>query len=71
MAESPYSDYLGDGVYVREDGWHVWLVTFDGYRETNKVALDPDVLESFLKYIEKRKKRIEEMMAKAVGEGKD
>jgi hypothetical protein len=39
--------YLGDGVYVSQDGYHVWLYTDNGIRVSNKIALDARVLEAF------------------------
>ena len=46
-------EYLGDGLYAEFDGDQVWLFTHDGYQRTNEVALEPGVLESFLKYVER------------------
>lgn len=41
--------YLGDGVYVYVEtgGDLIWLYTSDGMRETNRIALEPEVLEAF------------------------
>lgn len=39
--------YLGDAVYVEHDGYQVWLVTTDGIRDTNSIALEPSVLAAF------------------------
>jgi len=44
--------YLGDGAYVAHDGYHVWLITWDGIRVGNKIALDPHVRASLIRYIE-------------------
>lgn len=41
--------YLGDGLYVRHDGWQYWLFTQQG----NEVALEPSVLNAFFQYVEK------------------
>lgn len=40
--------YLGDGVYVRNDGYHIILIT-DG----NTIYLDSGVLTGLLAYVEK------------------
>lgn len=37
--------YLGDGVYVGHDGYQTWIVTFDGIRVTNQVALEPGMVQ--------------------------
>ena len=54
-------EYIGDGAYVRYDGYSIWLTTEDGYTETNKVCLEPSVLRSFLEYV----KRVKEMNSDA------
>jgi hypothetical protein len=43
--------YLGDGVYVGRDGYHVWLLVHDGTKTTNAIALDPNVLNSLALWI--------------------
>lgn len=43
--------YLGDGVYCGFDGFHVWVWTSDGVRESPAIAFDPDVIESFNAYV--------------------
>lgn len=47
--------YLGDGVYVGVEQNMIWLYTSDGYEVTNKIALEPIVLEAFNIYQEKLK----------------
>jgi hypothetical protein len=46
-------EYLGDGLYARHDGYQFWLSAEDGIRVTNEVALEPDVLHAFVKFIER------------------
>ena len=43
--------YLGDGVYASFDGYHVWLETSDGLSITNKIALEPSVIEWLNEYV--------------------
>lgn len=44
--------YIGDGLYVIDDGYHIVLETERmGIHE--RVFLDPDVLLDFLRFIEK------------------
>lgn len=45
--------YLGDGVYVHFDGWHLWLTTSNGIHDTNSIALEPVVFEALTNYVEK------------------
>ena len=45
---SPGPDYIGDGVYVRFDGYHIWLAANDHHNET--VALEPEVFAGLLRY---------------------
>lgn len=50
-----YRDYLGDGVYVDYDGYHIVLTTEDGVRQTNKIALDGQVMSALDRYRERLK----------------
>lgn len=49
---SDNASYLGDGVYASFDGYHIWLQTGSHREEeaTNRIALEPDVFESLLRY---------------------
>lgn len=40
--------YLGDGLYVADDGYQIVLIAGN-----NAVYLEPEVIESFLRYLEK------------------
>ena len=44
--------FLGDGVYVDFDGYHVILTTENGIRATNIIYLDPHVLSAFRDHIQ-------------------
>lgn len=46
-------DYLGDGVYVSKEKFGVTLTTEDGISVTNKILLEPDVLEAFQMWLDK------------------
>ena len=48
-------EYLGDGAYINFDGYHVVLTAENGIYATDTVALEPEVLERFLNYIERLK----------------
>jgi hypothetical protein len=41
MTEYKELGHLGDGVYLSDDGYHLWLAV--GHHESKVVALDPDV----------------------------
>lgn len=36
--------YLGDGVYSTYDGHHIILTTENGFRVTNEILLEPEVI---------------------------
>ena len=43
--------YLGDGLYAKFDGRQFEIYASDGFRKTNRVFLEPDVLAAFIRYI--------------------
>jgi len=45
--------YLGDGLYVGDAYGMVLLYTHDGIGVTNECALEPEVLESFISWLER------------------
>jgi len=47
--------YLGDGVYVTYDGYHLILTTENGIETTNTIYLDSVVYSALLKYVENLK----------------
>ena len=42
--------YLGDGVYVEFDGYHLWLITSNGICDQMKIALEPSVYDALVRY---------------------
>lgn len=46
--------YLGDGVYIRTDGFSTILTTEDGISATNEIYLEPDVLRKLIEYCRKK-----------------
>ncbi len=50
-------EYLGDGVYVGFDGWHLILTTSNGISETNRIYLVPGVWERLVDYVGRANKR--------------
>jgi hypothetical protein len=50
------STYLGDGLYMLDDGWRIELFASDGIMKNDRVYLDNDVIETLLMLLEKRKK---------------
>lgn len=45
--------YLGDGLYVRDEGMHVCLFTCDGVDLHDRIYLDSHVLREFIKWVAK------------------
>lgn len=43
--------YLGDAVYVEHDDGRITLTTENGYRATNTIVLEPDVLDALLSFV--------------------
>lgn len=48
--------YLGDGLYVRDEGYQIMLFSHNGIRATNEIFLESSVLKEFLHYLEKRER---------------
>ena len=46
--EKDKSVYIGDGVYVSNDGYHIWLSV--NSHENKVVALEPNVMENLINY---------------------
>lgn len=42
--------YLGDGVYAEQDGYHIWLWTSNGVADSDRIALEPAVLDALFAY---------------------
>lgn len=57
-----HTDYLGDSVYVGFDGYHIQLMTWNGYPDDprNKIALEPCVYEALLRWTENLKIQLKE-----------
>lgn len=43
--------YLGDGVYAGYDGSQIWVWTSNGFRTTNMIALEAEVLRAIGGYL--------------------
>ena len=54
MTDSSGTTYLGDGVYVKEDGYGLVLSTEDGVRTTNTIWLEPEVWYALKAYALRR-----------------
>ena len=44
------ANYLGDGVYAIFDGYGIWLHTNDHKNPTDRVYLEPKVLQSLIEF---------------------
>ena len=49
MTEHSKSTHIGDGVYISDDGLHIWLAA--NHHENRVVALDPEVLVNMMDWI--------------------
>ena len=48
MSEHRDHEYIGDGVYVSFDGYHIWLAAND--HKNVVIALEPDVFDALVAY---------------------
>jgi len=46
-------DYIGDGVYVKYDGFGIWLSANDNERPTDKIYIEPDVMAGLVGFVER------------------
>jgi len=56
-----HKQYLGDSVYAETDGYGIWLTTENGYFNdpSNKIYLEPSVLQSLNDYLNWLRKKSE------------
>jgi hypothetical protein len=50
--------YLGDGLYAEFDGFQIELFASNGVMKTNRVFLEPNVLEAFERYVKDLRKKV-------------
>lgn len=43
--------YLGDSVYVEQDGPNIVLTTENGFGATNTIHIEPQVLDALFRYL--------------------
>ena len=46
-------EYIGDGVYIDTNGFHIVLTTEDGLSVTNRIFLEPQYISGILNYCER------------------
>ena len=49
-------EHIGDGVYVNFDGFGVWLHANSHDNPTDKIYLEPQILDSLINYVERMRK---------------
>jgi hypothetical protein len=49
--------YLGDGVYIEFGDYGIVLTTEDGISVTNRIVLEPEVLDALIAFVEHLRKR--------------
>lgn len=45
--------YLGDSVYAENTGWEIILTTENGYGPSNRIVLEPEVIENLIQFVKK------------------
>jgi len=55
MNNTDRRSYLGDGVYVKFDGYSIILTAENGICATDTIFLEPSVYQSLVDYVEKIK----------------
>jgi len=53
LGQDPNTKYLGDGVYIHYDGWHLVLTTGSHDNTESAIYLDPEVTKNLQRYINK------------------
>lgn len=48
-------DYIGDSVYIEDNGYGVTLTTENGFGPSNTVIMEPSVIHAFQNYLERMK----------------
>lgn len=48
-------DYLGDSVYIEDNGYGITLTTENGYGPIYTIVMEPEVIEAFINYINRLK----------------
>lgn len=56
MFEPLEKEYLGDAVYMEDDGYHLVLTTSNGIHTTNRICIEPMLFDQLGTYIERFKK---------------
>ena len=49
--------YLGDSVYLTNDGYHLVLTTENGYGPSNTICLEPHLIPKIQEYIDTLRKQ--------------
>lgn len=63
--------YLGDAVYADFDGFAVVLTTEDGIRATNRIVLEPEVVQALEAYVARLRAPKSDPRAGTETEGED
>jgi len=54
---SEYLEYLGEGVYVKYDGYGFWILANDHMDPTDKIYLEPHNLAALNRFVDNLKRR--------------
>lgn len=55
MPDPLKKQYLGDAVYMDDDGYHLVLTTENGLTTTNEIYIEPSSFDALLEYIRRFK----------------
>lgn len=50
-------EYLGDSVYVENDGYGYILTTENGYGPSNTIYMEQEVFEAFTRYVKQTREK--------------
>lgn len=48
-------EYLGDSVYIDNDGYHIVLTTENGYGPSNTIMIEPHLIKKIQEYLERQR----------------
>ena len=55
MPEPLKKEYLGDAVYMEDDGYHLVLTVSNGYNDTHRICIEPQLFSQLENYIKRFK----------------
>lgn len=56
MSQPENQTYLGDGVYIEDDGYGFWLKANHHEHPTDRIYLEPDILKNLIDWTAARRR---------------